>query len=119
MIRMHSRAIGRLAFLAIIGVGGAALSGSGQSSAPPRAALFTDAQASAGEALYRQSCAPCHGATLSGGIAPALTGPAFETSWSDPRVTLGDIFFWRAPRCRRARRARCRRPITPRCSPTS
>ena len=58
-----------------------------------RAALFTEAQAASGEALYKQSCASCHGATLSGGIAPSLVGPRFEASWSDPRVTLADIFF--------------------------
>lgn len=58
-----------------------------------RPALFTDAQAARGEALYRQSCAGCHGAALAGGTAPALTGTAFHASWSDPRVTLGDVFF--------------------------
>ena len=52
----------------------------------PRPALFTEAQAASGEALYRQSCAACHGATLTGGTAPALTGPAFEASWGNPRV---------------------------------
>src|SRR5438876_6539787 len=61
--------------------------------APARAWLYTDAQAGAGESLYRQSCAACHGATLTGGTAPPLTGAAFETSWSDPRVTLADVFF--------------------------
>src|SRR5438128_994525 len=61
--------------------------------APARATMYTDAQAAAGESLYRQSCAACHGATLTGGTAPPLTGPAFETSWSDPRVTLADVFF--------------------------
>src|SRR6185369_14671347 len=60
---------------------------------PPRAALFTDAQAASGEAIYRQSCAGCHGAALTGGTAPALTGSAFEASWSDPRVSLADVFF--------------------------
>ena len=60
---------------------------------PARPALFTDAQAASGEAVYRQSCASCHGATLTGGTAPALTGPAFEASWGNPRVTLADIFF--------------------------
>ena len=35
----------------------------------------------------------CHGATLTGGTAPPLTGPAFEASWSNPRVTLADLFF--------------------------
>ena len=58
-----------------------------------RPALFTDAQAASGEALYRQSCAGCHGATLTGGAAPPLSGPAFEASWSNPRMTLADIFF--------------------------
>jgi len=58
-----------------------------------RAALYTDAQATAGESVYRQSCAGCHGAALVGGSAPPLTGPAFETSWSDPRVTVADVFF--------------------------
>src|SRR5439155_11992184 len=53
----------------------------------------TDAQAMTGEAVYRQSCAGCHGATLTGGTAPPLTGTAFETSWSDPRNTLADIFY--------------------------
>jgi len=61
--------------------------------APARAALYTEAQATAGEPLYRRSCAACHGAALTGGSAPALTGPAFEASWSDPRVTLADVFF--------------------------
>ena len=61
--------------------------------APARAALSTDAQATTGEVLYRQSCSGCHGATLTGEPAPPLTGPGFETSWSDPRVTLADAFF--------------------------
>jgi alcohol dehydrogenase (cytochrome c) len=61
--------------------------------AATRPALFTDAQATSGEALYRRSCASCHGASLTGGTAPPLTGAAFETSWGDPRVTLEDLFF--------------------------
>src|SRR6267378_3406252 len=79
----------------IVGVliaGAAALRGA-QTPAPARAAMYTDAQAATGETLYRRSCAACHGATLTGGTAPPLTGAAFETSWSDPRVTLADVFF--------------------------
>jgi alcohol dehydrogenase (cytochrome c) len=60
---------------------------------PSRPALFTDGQATTGEALYRQHCAACHGATMAGGTAPSLTGPRFEASWGDPRVTLADLFF--------------------------
>ena len=84
-----------LAFGMTLAIGAAATMDAGQSpaGAPARAALYTDAQATAGEALYRQSCSGCHGATLIGGTAPPLAGPAFETSWSDPRVTLADAFF--------------------------
>src|ERR1700682_679087 len=99
MTQTPSIAVSRIALsLAIpLGICTAGLVVAGQSagtlSAVPRAALFTDAQATSGEALYRQSCAPCHGATLTGGTAPPLTGPAFETSWSHPLVTLADLFF--------------------------
>lgn len=40
-------------------------------------ALYTDAQANAGAAIYAQSCAACHGSQLEGVAAPALKGPAF------------------------------------------
>ena len=40
-------------------------------------ALYTDAQANAGAAVYAQSCAACHGSQLEGVAAPALKGPAF------------------------------------------
>ena len=58
-----------------------------------RPALFTDAQAKSGEAVYTRACASCHGRTLGGGSAPALTGPGFARSWRDPRITLDDLFF--------------------------
>src|SRR5579862_6894661 len=45
-------------------------------------APFTDAQASAGQAAYAQSCASCHANSLAGsGEAPALAGTAFVDSW--------------------------------------
>ena len=40
-------------------------------------ALYTADQASAGAAIYSQSCAACHGVQLEGVAAPALKGPAF------------------------------------------
>lgn len=40
-------------------------------------ALYTDAQAQAGAAVYSQACAACHGQQLEGVAAPALKGPAF------------------------------------------
>ena len=58
-----------------------------------RPSLFTVAQAKQGQEVYGRACASCHGATLTGGAAPPLAGAAFERSWSDPRVTLDDLFF--------------------------
>lgn len=40
-------------------------------------ALYTDAQAQAGAAVYSQACAACHGQQLEGVAAPALKGEAF------------------------------------------
>ena len=83
-----------LVVLGALTIGAVVLRGAQQPApAPARAAMYTDAQATAGESLYRRSCAGCHGVTLTGGTAPPLAGPAFETSWSDPRVTAADIFF--------------------------
>ena len=43
---------------------------------------FTEAQATAGGAAYRQYCASCHGAKLEGEhLAPALTGERFDRTW--------------------------------------
>jgi mono/diheme cytochrome c family protein len=90
----------RISALAIIGLAGAAggvvLFGQVReppASAPAQAALFTDAQAVTGKALYDKTCAGCHGVSLSGGTAPPLTGPSFQSSWGGPRVTLDDLFF--------------------------
>src|SRR3989441_11304743 len=83
-----------LVILSGLTIGAVVLRGAqGPAPAPARAAMYTKAQATTGESLYRQSCGGCHGATLTGGTAPPLAGPAFETSWSDPRVTAADVFF--------------------------
>jgi alcohol dehydrogenase (cytochrome c) len=54
-------------------------------SAAPQAqqpAPFTEAQATAGQTAYAQSCAGCHGRTLAGaGEAPALAGAGFMQGW--------------------------------------
>src|SRR5712692_12009237 len=61
----------------------------GTARASGRPALFSDAQAKGGEAVYMRTCAGCHGRTLTAGSAPPLTGPAFASSWSVPRVAGG------------------------------
>src|SRR4051812_4872918 len=82
-----------LAVFAIVGVGLNAQSQLPRPENTSRHPLFTDAQAASGETVYRQSCAACHGAALTGASAPPLTGPRFAASWNDPRVTLDDLFF--------------------------
>ena len=43
--------------------------------------VFSDAQATRGQALYAQRCAGCHGPKLEGAQAPALTGAAFAAKF--------------------------------------
>jgi mono/diheme cytochrome c family protein len=53
--------------------------------------VFTEEQATRGEIAYEQECATCHLADLLGdGIAPSLTGAAFNFRWSD--LSVGDMF---------------------------
>jgi mono/diheme cytochrome c family protein len=49
--------------------------------APPTVqdGVYSDAQASRGQALYAQRCAGCHGPALAGASAPALTGDRFTS----------------------------------------
>ena len=52
--------------------------------------VFTDTQASRGEAAYGRSCATCHKDDLLGsGTAPALAGEEFFRRWNDS--TIDDI----------------------------
>ena len=62
----------RKLFLAVILL--APLTANAQSA---KLALYTDAQAQSGAALYSQACAACHGQQLEGVAAPALKGSAF------------------------------------------
>lgn len=53
--------------------------------------VYTDAQASRGETIYRGSCAVCHGDDLSGGeMGPGLAGTAFLEFWDG--LSLGDLY---------------------------
>jgi mono/diheme cytochrome c family protein len=53
-------------------------------------AVFTEAQASRGEAAYGRSCAACHKEDLlGGGTAPALAGEAFFRRWNE--TTVDDV----------------------------
>ena len=53
--------------------------------------VYTEAQATRGQALYSTECASCHGPELSGGeMAPPLTGGEFNSGWDG--LTVGDLF---------------------------
>ena len=53
--------------------------------------VFTEDQAARGKSTYEQECASCHLDDLLGdGIAPSLTGAAFDFRWSD--LSVGDMF---------------------------
>jgi mono/diheme cytochrome c family protein len=54
--------------------------------------VYTDEQATRGEALYGEHCVKCHGATLQGngeGALP-LTGGTFKSTWNG--VSMGAMF---------------------------
>jgi quinoprotein glucose dehydrogenase len=54
-----------------------------------KAGVYSEAQATRGEALYKENCAACHGEDLAGsGPMPALAGPDFLANWK----TVGDLF---------------------------
>jgi mono/diheme cytochrome c family protein len=70
--------------LLVIGLPAAALS----FQAKPRTVwdgVYTAAQSDRGRAAYRTSCASCHGESLQGDLAPALSGP-FWSIWEDRTV---------------------------------
>jgi mono/diheme cytochrome c family protein len=49
--------------------------------------VYTAAQAERGQAIYKERCAPCHGATLQGQVGPPLTGPDFLADFSKQPLT--------------------------------
>jgi mono/diheme cytochrome c family protein len=55
----------------------ASMSIDAQTAATVQDGVFSDAQASRGQALYAQRCAGCHGPALQGAQAPPLSGGAF------------------------------------------
>jgi mono/diheme cytochrome c family protein len=55
----------------------ASMSIDAQTAATVQDGVFSDAQASRGQALYAQRCAGCHGPALQGAQAPPLAGDAF------------------------------------------
>jgi mono/diheme cytochrome c family protein len=65
--------------------GGRAVGQAPQANAQPtrtvQDGVFSDAQATRGQALYAQRCAGCHGPALAGATGPALTGDLFTNKF--------------------------------------
>ena len=62
------------------------------------AAIFTEAQASAGMAVYGQHCAACHGADLAGiHLAPSLVGGRFDRTWRGKSAEVLSFHLRRMP----------------------
>jgi quinoprotein glucose dehydrogenase len=76
--------------MAIAATGAAGVSRAQNASSVP-SGVYADAQAKAGEPLYAEHCAKCHGADLAGvEQAPALAGAAFGQRWRG--ATLETLF---------------------------
>jgi cytochrome c len=50
------------------------------------AGVYTTAQATRGQALYKEQCASCHGDAMEGTIGPAMAGSIFLEAWSGRSV---------------------------------
>jgi len=51
--------------------------------------VYTGEQATRGQAIYKDRCSPCHGATLGGDLAPPLAGDDFIADWD--KQPLSDL----------------------------
>lgn len=53
--------------------------------------VYTEEQATRGQASYEAECASCHQADFGGdGFAPGLAGPEFASAWND--LSVGDLY---------------------------
>src|SRR5499427_9359136 len=58
-----------------------------------QAGIYTDAQASRGQAVYDKKCASCHGPRLEGGSASALSGGKFADRWARGDKSVDDLYY--------------------------
>ena len=81
-----------LLFGAVVAAAWAVALVNGEPRSSTRDGVYTEAQATRGQASYQKSCASCHGENLngSGAATPPLLGPDFTDMWSGQ--TLDDLF---------------------------
>ena len=93
---MHAVRVVGAAFLGVALAGGAVVARTAQKPAAPKPAagkpaakpgVFSTAQATRGEGLYKKQCASCHAPDLTGGDAPALAGADFLGFWDKAPVS--------------------------------
>ena len=53
--------------------------------------VYSEEQATRGQAAYEAECSSCHQADFAGdGFAPGLAGPEFASAWND--LSVGDLY---------------------------
>jgi S-disulfanyl-L-cysteine oxidoreductase SoxD len=53
--------------------------------------VYSEEQATRGQAAYEAECSSCHQADFAGdGFAPSLAGPEFASAWND--LSVGDLY---------------------------
>src|SRR5262252_7546417 len=86
----------RLLALAAISLGllfGSARTISSTKKPSQQGGIYTDAQASRGQAVYDKKCASCHGLRLEGGSATALSGGKFADRWGRGDKSVDDLYY--------------------------
>src|SRR2546422_1532604 len=63
-------------------VGVYSLSGQGRQLRSITEGVYSDAQATRGQQIYKAQCAECHGEAMEGTIGPPLAGDSFLSNWS-------------------------------------
>ncbi len=85
-MQSHWRPTLAIAALAFVSVTWTALAQTGRTVAD---GVYTDPQATRGQAVYARECQACHGTTLSGGLGPPLAGVGFLQAWDT--LSLADL----------------------------
>ena len=71
--------------------GGASWTAQAQAQNTVKDGVYTAAQATRGQAVYRERCGACHGDTLTGALAPPLVGVPFLAAWETVSDLVGKI----------------------------
>ena len=76
--------------LAVVTLGALCSAAGAQTSRSVWDGVYTTEQSKQGQAIYRENCSACHGDSLDGQDAPALSGTEFLSNWNG--LTVSDLF---------------------------